>query len=239
MLESNYEKTYTEDVGTTYYISDEELQETMTSIFNMSKELDKSVHDAFSMIKIFTNISSRLLSGDTWKYVESNFQSYENRLTFAEKLNERIIEANNKYITVLTGFLGTDKELNTADLSIFKSEKQSIENEIQFLNDENTELSLTPEMIQECVGYNQEGMPIYDLVKNKAYDANQTQIIENTARIKDILIPALIEFARLTAKIDEFNYDVLPVLNRMLDDIKQDVDKYLDVINEIQSISIE
>ncbi len=225
------------ETSASYYLSKEELAAALAALNINSKTTAENNHDILTKTQTFLDASNQLLDGDGWNAIKSTLRTYEERMAFAQQLNQMIADENDKYIKALDDFLGTDDSLNTADLPIFIEEKENIENEIMFLEQENEQLALVPEAILKCVGEDKDGNPIYDWEHNPAYDAAQAQIRENNARINNILVPALNEFTRLINKINEFTNEVLPSLNRHLDYVEQRVNKYLNDVGAWQEES--
>ena len=218
----------------TYYLSKGELGSALVAATAQMVKSYEETHESFNVLDTFLSSATGQLEGDTWDAVFSNLGSYADCLQYAEKLEQIITEANQEYTKILEDFLGTDDSLNSDDLPVLIAEKEAIENEIARLEAENAQLALVPEIIMECVGYDENDNPVYDWVRNPAYDAAQDKIAENNTRIETELLPDLNEHNRKIDKIYELRL-LMAELDKRLDAVKEKVDNYLDRISDLMN----
>lgn len=213
----------------TYYMSSSELSSAISSYDNYLSQVSNQSTLVASSLNDFSVSSSTYLVGDVWDDIRNNLQKYDECLEVSQAVNSFIAATNKECLQTIQEFLEPDSDLNTADLPKFEKERDDLETQISNLQAENAKLSQVPESI--CVGYDEDGNPIYE--HNPAYDAAQEQIAENNRMISEVLTPALNEVNRLINKINDFYNRVLPAV---LSKLEESEEKLQEFMNEVDNI---
>lgn len=217
----------------TYYMSTAEISSAISSYdSNLTQSLSQS-DLTLSTLNDFSESSVTTLVGDVWNDIRSNLENYRDCLELSSQVNETINRTNKECLQMIQKFLGSDTELNTADLPKFEEQKVKLETEIASLEKENESLARVPETIKVQIGVNEFGSPIYEEQHNPAWDAAQAKIAENNNRIANVLTPQLNETNRLINKINDFNNVVLPAVIKKLDTAEASLQKFMDEVDKI------
>lgn len=215
--------------GETYYLNASEIA---SSIQKYDSDLYQSYSnntDALSEIDSFADDSVNVLIGDTWDAIRSNLNNYMDCAKASSDLNKLINEVNKECLQMIQKFLGSDSELNTADLPKFEAQRDSIKQQMEALKEKieslKAELNPPPEI---CT------------TDDKGYEHCEPDTA-TIAAIEDAIAIAQSQYDDLSYELDQvnqaidkintFNDVILPQINEKLDFLQDKIIRFENLID--------